>query len=110
MGTVIDFDSHQPMWRPLPGSQKLALDSRCHHTLYDGCRGPGKSVTQLMKFYRRVGLGYGQYWRGIIFDLEFDHLSGLVTESKKWFTHPSAKFHASTSAYKWVWASGEELL
>lgn len=63
-----------------------------------------------MKFYRRVGLGYGQYWRGVIFDLEFDHLSGLVTESKKWFTHPTAKFYASTSAYKWVWSTGEELL
>lgn len=100
------------VWRPLPGSQTIALDSRCDHTLYEGARGPGKTVTQLMRFLRHVGKGYGQFWRGVIFDLEFDHLSGLVTESKKWFGKfgDGAKFYESTSAYKWVWPTGEELL
>lgn len=100
------------IWRPLPGSQTIALDSRCDHTLYEGARGPGKTVTQLMRFLRNVGKGYGQHWRGVIFDLEFDHLSGIVTESKKWFGKfgDGAKFYESTSAYKWVWPTGEELL
>ena len=100
------------VWRPLPGSQTIALDSRCDHTLYEGARGPGKTVTQLMRFLRNVGKGYGQFWRGVIFDLEFDHLSGIVTESKKWFGKfgDGAKFYESTSAYKWVWPTGEELL
>lgn len=103
---------YDTVWRPLPGSQTIALDSRCHHTLYEGARGPGKTVTQLMRFFRNVGRGYGQYWRGVIFDLEFDHLAGLVAESKKWFGKfgDGAKFLESASAYKWVWPTGEELL
>jgi hypothetical protein len=65
-----------------------------------------------MRFRRRVGLGYGEYWRGVIFDLEFDNLSGLVAESKKWFPKffDGARFMESAAAYKWVWPTGEELL
>lgn len=101
------------VWQPIPNtSQELAIDSRCSHTLYEGARGPGKTITQLMRFRRRVGIGYGEFWRGVIFDLEFDNLSGLVTESKKWFPKffDGAKFMESASAYKWVWPTGEELL
>lgn len=109
---ISNIPAPEIVWRPLPGSQTIALDSRCDHTLYEGARGPGKTVTQLMRFLRNVGKGYGQYWRGVIFDLEFDHLSGIVTESKKWFGKfgDGAKFYESTSAYKWVWPTGEELL
>lgn len=53
--------SAEIIWRPLPGSQTIALASRAHHTLYEGARGPGKTVTQLMRFLRNVGRGYGQY-------------------------------------------------
>lgn len=100
-------------WRPIPNSsQELAIDSRCNHTLYEGARGPGKTITQLMKFLRRVGLGYGAFWKGVIFDMEFDNLSNLVTESKKWFPliFPNCRFMESAQSYKWVFKSGEELL
>jgi len=106
-------NDYEVIWQPLPGtSQELAIDSRCHHTLYEGARGPGKTITQLMRYRRRVGIGYGEYWRGVIFDLEFDHLAGLVAESKKWFLKfdDGAKFLESASQYKWVWPTGEELL
>lgn len=100
------------VWRPLPGSQVFAFNSPCHHTLYEGARGPGKTVTQLMRFIRNVGKGYGPFWRGVLFDMEFDHLAGLVVESKKWFSkfQDGAKFLESPIAYKWVWPTGEELL
>lgn len=99
------------VWEPLPGSQMIAISSRAHHTLYEGARGPGKTVTQLMRFFRHVGKGYGQFWRGVIFDMEFDDLNGLVAESKKWFNKlGDCKWYASASAYKWVWTTGEELL
>lgn len=100
------------IWKPLPGSQCLAIDSRCDHTLYEGARGPGKTVVQLMFFLKYVGMGYGAFWKGVIFDLEFDNLSGLVTESKKWFGRfgDGAKFLESATLYKWVWPTGEELL
>jgi hypothetical protein len=101
------------IWEPIPGSsQELAIDTRCHHTLYHGTRGPGKTITQLMRFRRRVGLGYGAYWRGVIFDCEFKNLSDLVAQSKRFFMqfNDGAKFHESASDFKWTWPTGEELL
>lgn len=101
------------VFAPIPGSsQELAIDTRGHHTLYTGTRGPGKTITQLMRFRRRVGIGYGSYWRGIIFDREFKNLGDLVAQSKRFFSKfkDGAKFLSSASEYKWVWPTGEELL
>lgn len=88
------------------------MDSRCHHTLYAGSRGPGKSDTQLMRFRRNVGKGYGPFWRGIIFDREYKNLDDLVVKSHRWFYafDDGAKFLSSAKDYKWVWPTGEELL
>lgn len=101
------------VWAPIPhSSQELALDSRAHHTLYTGSRGPGKSDTQLMRFRRRVGIGYGAFWRGIIFDREYKHLDDLITKALHWFPrfNDGAEWFKGTSALKWVWPTGEELL
>lgn len=101
------------VWQPIPNSsQVVAITAPCDHILYEGTRGATKTLTQLMRFRARVGIGYGQYWRGVIYDLEFDNLAGLVAESKKWFPkfNDGCKFLESPSAYKWVWATGEELL
>lgn len=110
---MLQQTSNEVIWRPIPGtSQELALDTRCHHTLYTGARGPGKTDTQLMRFRRRVGQGYGSFWRGVIFDREYKNLADLVVKSKRWFYafKDGAKFLESQSAYKWVWPTGEELL
>lgn len=101
------------VWTPIPDtSQELALDTRCQHTLFTGSRGPGKTDCQLMRFRRRVGLGYGAFWRGVIFDREHKNLDDLVAKSKRWFNefNDGAVFLSATNAYKWVWPSGEELL
>jgi hypothetical protein len=101
------------VWEPIPNSsQALALDTRCKHTLYTGARGPGKTDIQLMRFRRRVGLGYGAFWRGIILDREYKHLDDLVAKSKRWFPRfeDGAKFLEAAKDYKWVWPTGEELL
>lgn len=106
----LDYDI---VWEPIPGSsQEIALDTRCHHTLYHGARGPGKTITQLMRFRRLVGKGYGSFWRGIIFDREFKNLADLVAQSKRFFNsfNDGAKFLSGASEYKWVWPTGEELL
>jgi len=107
------MDNPHIVWQPIPGSsQSFAINSRCHHTLYHGTRGPGKTCTQLMAFRKEVGKGYGDYWRGVIFDKEFKNLSDLVAQSKRFFNAfgDGAKFHASASDFKWVWPTGEELL
>lgn len=101
------------VWEPIPGSsQELALDTRCDHTLFHGTRGPGKTITQAMRFKRRVGLGYGSYWRGIILDREYKNFADIVAQTKRFFYSfdDGAKFHESASDYKWVWPTGEELL
>jgi len=102
------------VWQPIPGSsQEFALDSRADHTLFTGSRGPGKTDTQLMRFARKVGMGYGAAWRGVIFDREYKNLDDLIIKSKKWFPRifgDSCRFLESKGDYKWVWDTGEELL
>lgn len=103
---------HRVIWQPLPGSQAFAIACPCHETLYHGTRGPGKTDAQLMKFRMYVGLGYGRYWRGVIFDREYKNLDDLVAKSKKWFPqfNDGAFFKESPKDFKWVWPTGEELL
>jgi hypothetical protein len=101
------------VWSPIKGtSQELALDTRCDETMFTGNRGPGKTDTQLMRYRRFVGIGYGAFWRGVIFDREYKNLDDLVAKSKRWFRAfgDGARFLSSKADYKWVWPTGEELL
>lgn len=100
------------VWTPLPGSQALAMSCPCNHILLEGTRGPGKTDAQLMKFRRYVGLGYGKFWRGVIFDREYKNLDDLISKSRRWFPEfdDGCKFVSGNSALKWVWPTGEELL
>ncbi|UZT28675.1 terminase large subunit [Vibrio phage 033B] len=101
------------IWEPLAGSQDLVMKCPCNHILYEGTRGPGKTDAQLLFFRRFVGLGYGHFWRGVIFDREYKNLDDLVNKSKRWFPQisgPKPRFLASGKDFKWVWDTGEELL
>lgn len=100
------------IWSPLPGSQALVMSCPCNHILHEGTRGPGKTDAQLMKFRRYVGLGYGKFWRGVIFDREYKNLDDLIAKSQRWFPEfgDGAKFLSGTSQNKWVWPTGEQLL
>ena len=105
-------------WKPLPGSQTLALSCPAHVIIYHGTRGPGKTDAQLIRFRRNVGQGYGAHWRGIIFDREYKNLDDLVSKSMRWFPEirevgsakGDARFLSSKSDYRWVWPTGEQLL
>lgn len=99
------------VWSPLPGSQSLALSCPCHHILYEGSRGPGKTDAQLMAFRKNVGIGYGSHWRGIIFDRQYKNLDDLIAKSLRWFSafRDGARFLRSKSDYRWIWPTGEEL-
>ncbi|PCI54148.1 MAG: terminase [Alphaproteobacteria bacterium] len=100
------------VWKPLPGSQCLALSCPCDEILYEGTRGPGKTAAQLARFRSKVGLGYGSFWRGVIFDTEYKDLADLIVQSKRLFNafNDGAKFLSSATELKWVWPTGEELL
>lgn len=98
--------------KPLPGSQSLAISAPCNEILYEGTRGPGKTAAQLMRFRRLVGMGYGAFWKGVIFDIEYKNLGDIISQSKKLFRkfNDGARFLSSNSDLKWVWPTGEELL
>jgi len=100
------------VWSPLPGSQSLALSCPCNEILFEGTRGPGKTAAQLARFRRNVGVGYGSFWRGIIFDVEYKNLADIITQSKRFYRlfNDGARFLSSGSELKWVWRTGEELL
>lgn len=109
----VSAETTNVIWEPVPGSsQAFAIATRAHHTLYHGARGPGKTITQLMRFRSRVGIGYGEYWRGVIFDREFKNLSDLVAQSQRFFPkfEDGCQWLSSANSYKWVWPTGEELL
>jgi hypothetical protein len=93
-----------------PTSQEAALDSRANEIMLTGGRGWGKTDVQLVRFAQNVGIGYGSYWRGIIFDREYKNLDDLVVKSRRLFEGSGAQFLESTASYKWVWPTGEELL
>ncbi len=97
---------------PQNGSQSLAISCPCNEILYEGTRGPGKTAAQLMRFRRLVGVGYGAFWKGVIFDIEYKNLGDIIAQSKKIFKkfNDGAKFLSSPSDLKWVWPTGEELL
>jgi hypothetical protein len=113
MTVVADLSSVPPIvWKPLQGSQALTIGCPCDCILYHGTRGPGKTDEQLMHFRKTVGLGYGPFWRGIIFDRAYKSLDDLIEKSIKWFRKfdDGARFLASKSDYRWVWPTGEQLL
>jgi hypothetical protein len=71
---------------------------------------PGKTgATGALPF---VGLGYGSFWRGVIFDTEYKNLTDIITQSKRMYRlfNDGARYLASASELRWVWPTGEELL
>jgi hypothetical protein len=100
------------VWEPQPGSQRTTMRCRCHHILLDGPRGWGKTDVQLMYFRQFVGQGFGQFWRGVIFDRHYKNLDDLVSKSQRWFPQfgDGARFLSNAGSFKWVWPTGEELL
>lgn len=104
-------DAAEVVWQPLPGSQVLALCAPCNHILYEGTRGPGKTDTQIMRFRRLVGRGYGKFWTGIIFDRQYKNLEDIISKSQRWFGEfdDGATFSAAGGGGRWKWPTGERL-
>ncbi len=98
-------------WKPLEGSQTLALSCPCNDILLEGSRGGGKTETQLIRYLKNVGRGYGKHWSGVLFDRAYKNLDDIVGKSIALFEgRNGARFLSSKSDYKWVWPSGEKLL
>lgn len=63
-----------------------------------------------MSYAQHVGMGYRDYWRGIIFRQTYKQLSDLIVKSQRLFypVFPGAKFNKSD--HSWTFPDGEQLL
>jgi hypothetical protein len=102
----------KPVWAPLPGSQLVFLQCPVFEALYEGTRGPGKTLTLIMDFAKEVGKGYGNSWRGILFRREYKELDDVVKKIEEWFylLWPGFRFLKSKAEYMAIWPTGEALL
>jgi hypothetical protein len=106
------------LWQPVGydkgilSSQYFAYNVKADEILLHGTRGYGKTITQLMRFRKNVGVGYKSYWKGLILDVEFSSFSDVIAQSKRFFPFigQRPRFLESTHLLKWVWPTGEELL
>src|SRR5438105_968987 len=80
-----------PVWKALPGSQSLFLQSPIREVCFAGTRGPGKTDSMLFSFAQWCGRGYGDYWRGVIFRRNYKHLDDIISKSKRWFNRSAQK-------------------
>jgi hypothetical protein len=96
-------------WAPLPGSQVMVLVCPTYELLYEGTRGPGKTVCMLVDFAKECGKGYGADWRGILFRRTFPELEDVVAKSRELFPliWPSARYNEGK--HYWEWPDGERL-
>lgn len=101
--------SLQDCFAPLPGSQQFFMTSPVYETLYEGTRGPGKTITLLMDYAQHVNQGFGPAWRGVLFRRHYKDLDDAISKSKQWF--PKI-FGATFNEQKtfWRFPNGEELL
>ena len=94
---------------PLPGSQQLFLSTPEFEVLYEGTRGPGKTLTLLMDFCQDVGRGWGAEWKGMIIRRTYPELADVISMSKKWIKRiwPGAFYNEIKSF--WQFPDGELL-
>jgi hypothetical protein len=110
--TFTEGEVIEPVWMPLPGSQYVFLECPVFEALYEGTRGPGKTLTLIMDFAKDVGKGYGTGWRGVLFRRSYGDLDDVVRKIEEWFRplFPGFRFLKSKADYSAVWPSGERLL
>ena len=65
--------------------------------------------TLIMAFCKHVGLGYGDFWQGIIFRQTYKQLQDVVKKSKRWIPRifPGAEYNESSMT--WRFPEGEQL-
>ena len=67
-----------PKFAPLPGSQYTFFECPIFEAMYEGTRGPGKTLSLIMDFAKEVGKGYGNAWRGVMFRQKMGDLDDVV--------------------------------
>lgn len=99
----------QIAWAPQPGSQVVFLSCPTYEALYEGTRGPGKTVALIIDFGKDCDRGWGARWRGILFRRTYPELQDVIDKSKEIIpvVWPHARFNEAKSF--WEWPNGEKL-
>ncbi len=102
----------EPKFLPLPGSQYTFLQCTTFEAIYEGTRGPGKTLTLIMDFAKDVGKGHGKAWRGVLFRQKLGDLDDVVRKLEEVMPGiaPGFKFLKSKGDYRAEWPTGEALL
>ncbi len=95
---------------PQPGSQADFVSCPYREVLYEGTRGPGKTLALLMKFWQHVGRGHGQHWRGIIFRQTYPQLADVIAKSRLWTRQIFRGARYNKGDHSWNFPDGESLL
>lgn len=106
---VLDEDTNI-IWQPQEGSQVWFLSCTCFEALLTGPRGTGKTDVLIMDFARDCGIGWGSYWRGIIFRETYKQLSDVIVKTRRWFPRIFPGITFNKSSLTWNWATGESLM
>lgn len=99
----------QVIWAPLPGSQEFFLSAPEFEVLYEGTRGPGKTLSLIMDFCQDVGKGWGAEWKGMIIRRTYPELADVIAMSKKWIKRMWPGAFYNEIKYFWQFPDGELL-
>lgn len=98
------------VWRAQPGSQSDFVSSRIFETLYEGTRGPGKTLGLLIDYCQHVGQGFGAAWRGILFRQSYPALADVIAKAQQWIPKAFPAASPTDNGTTWRFAGGEQLL
>ena len=124
-----EFDNYEICWSPNEGSQTLFLRASnyvfegvdengneiadINYILYHGGRGIGKSEVILADIAMHIGVGYGNFFRGIVFRKTSSELEDFIAKVDKFFIQsgafPSAKLIRGAKP-ELRFASGEKIV
>ena len=68
------------MISPFKGSQEDFVACNYTEALFDGTRGPGKTIALALSFLKQVGKGFGREYRGILFRRKYKELTYIRIE------------------------------
>lgn len=98
------------IWAPIQNSsQSMFLQAPEFEALYEGTRGPGKTLTLLMDFCQDVGKGWGPEWKGMIIRRTYPELADVIAMSKKWIKRIWPGAFYNEVKYFWQFPEGELL-
>lgn len=105
---LLGGEARPATWAPQPGSQVHFLKCPVFECLYEGTRGPGKTIALLFDFAQHVGR-YKAEWRGVLFRRTYPELQDVIEKALVWIPRVWPQATYNRAEHYWTWPSGEKL-